>query len=104
MATETQTGLSKHMRGVTVTTLACLAGVAAAFVSGSIVGTTAEAATNTRALFILAAFVVVQFPVLRVIGVDVSGFGPKDYLYISFMTFTLWFITYGIMLTAGVTV
>ena len=103
MATETQTGLSKHMRGVTVTTLACLAGVGAAFVSGSIVGITAEAATNVRSAFALAAFVVVQFPVLRVFGVDVADFGPKDYLYIAFMTFTLWFITYGIMLTAGVT-
>jgi hypothetical protein len=103
MATETQTGLSKHLRGVTVTTLACLAGVAAAVVSGVVVGTHPASATNRLTLGVLAGFVALQFPVLRVVGVDISDFGPKDYLYVAFMTFTLWFITFAIMLTAGVT-
>ncbi|MFC7204662.1 hypothetical protein ACFQJC_14175 [Haloferax namakaokahaiae] len=102
MATETQTGLSKHIRGVTVTTLACLAGVAAAMVSGVLVGTTAAAATNNVAVGVLGAFVLAQFPVLRVLGIDVNGFGVKDYLYIVFMTFSLWFISFAILLTSGV--
>ena len=46
MATETEQGLSGHLRGVTVTTLACLAGVVAALVSGVVFGTTVEAAEN----------------------------------------------------------
>ena len=104
MSTETQTGLSKHLRGVTVTTLACLAGVAAAVASGVVVGTTPDAATSRLTLGIVAGFVAVQLPVLRVVGVDVSDFGAKDYLYVGFMTFTLWFITFAIMLTAGVTI
>jgi uncharacterized membrane protein len=87
---------------VTVTTLATLAGVGAAVVSGLVVGTGVEAATNTTGVFILAGFIAAQFPVLRVIGVDVTDFGAKDYLYVAFMTFTLWFITYAILLTAGV--
>ncbi len=103
MATETQPGLSGHLRGVTVTTLATLAGVGAALASGLVVGTGAEAATNTTTVFILGAFIVAQFPVLRVVGVDVTDFGAKDYLYVAFMTFTLWFIVFAIMLTAGVT-
>ncbi|WP_136590681.1 EMC6-like membrane protein [Salinigranum halophilum] len=103
MATETQTGLSKHLRGVTVTTLACLAGVAAAVASGVVVGTDPASATNRLTLGILAGFIALQLPVLRVVGVDVSDFGAKDYLYVGFMTFTLWFITFAIMLTAGVT-
>ncbi|WP_396610757.1 hypothetical protein ACH9L7_11035 [Haloferax sp. S1W] len=102
MATETQTGLSSHLRGVTVTTLACLAGIAAAVLSGVLVGTSVEAATNQLAVGILGAFVLGQFPVLRVIGVDVSDFGVKDYLYIVFMTFALWFISFAILLTSGV--
>lgn len=39
---------------------------------------------------------------LRVVGVDVNGFGAKDYLYVVFMTFALWFITFAILLTSGV--
>jgi hypothetical protein len=90
------------MRGVTVTTLSCLAGVVAAIISGVVVGTTVEAAAGTLPVVLVAVFVVVQFPVLRVVGVDISDFGVKDYLYVAFMTFALWFITYAIILTAGV--
>jgi hypothetical protein len=103
MATETQTGLSKHLRGVTVTTLSCLAGVAAAVVSGVVVGTDPAAASNQLAVAIVVGFIALQLPVLKAVGVDVSDFGTKDYLYVGFMTFTLWFITFAIMLTAGVT-
>jgi hypothetical protein len=103
MATETQTGLSKHIRGVTVTTIACLAGVAAAVVSGVVVGTDPAAASDRLAVAIAIGFIGLQFPILRVVGVDVTDFGAKDYLYVGFMTFTLWFITFAIMLTAGVT-
>jgi hypothetical protein len=102
MATETQAGLSDHLRGVTVTTLACLAGVIAALASGLVAGTTEAAATDPRAVAILGAFVAVQFPLLKVAGVEVESFGAKDYLYLVFMTFTLWFITFTILLTAGV--
>jgi uncharacterized membrane protein len=102
MATETEQGLSGHLRGVTVTTLACLAGVIAALVSGVVLGTTAEAAQNIVGLVVVGGFVVLQFPILRVIGVDVQDFSAKDYIYVAFMTVTLWFITYTILLTSGV--
>ncbi|MFB6108947.1 MAG: hypothetical protein ABEJ82_08945 [Haloplanus sp.] len=101
MATETQAGLTGHVRGVTVTTLACLAGVAAAVVSGVVVGTAPAAATDRRAVAVLVAFVAGQYPVLKVIGVDVGDFGAKDHLYVVFMTFALWFITFTILLTSG---
>ncbi|WP_101295356.1 EMC6-like membrane protein [Halegenticoccus soli] len=103
MATQTATGLSDHMRGVTVTTLACLAGVAAGLVSGFLFGTTVAAARDVQSVLVLGAFVLAQFPLLRLVGVDVEEFGPKDYIYVAFMTFTLWFITYAILLSAGVT-
>jgi len=103
MATESRTELTGHLRGVTVTTLACLAGVAAAFTSGALVGTAAADAASTRSVLFLGAFVAVQFPVLRLAGVDVADFGVKDYLYVAFMTFALWFITYTIMLSESVT-
>jgi hypothetical protein len=38
MATETAEGLSGHVRGITVTTVACFAGILAALVSNAITG------------------------------------------------------------------
>jgi hypothetical protein len=102
MATETRAGLSGHLRGVTVTTLACLAGVVAGVVSGMLVGTGTGAATDQRPLGVVAAFVLVQYPLLKVVGVDVTEFGAKDNVYLVFMTVVLWFVTLTILLTAGV--
>ncbi|XVH30332.1 hypothetical protein ACNS7O_07895 [Haloferacaceae archaeon DSL9] len=102
MATETASGLSDHARGVTVTTIACLAGLTAGLVSAYVIGTTPQAAGDTRAVLILAAFIFVQYPILKVVGVDVSDFGIKDNLFVSFMTFTLWFITFAVLLSSAV--
>jgi hypothetical protein len=102
MATETRSGLTGHLRSVTTTTLACLFGVAAAFASGALFGTEPAAAANRQLLFVLGAAVLVQFPIHRLLGIDLDEYGVKDYLYIAFMTFTLWFMTYAIMLTTGV--
>ncbi|AEN07267.1 hypothetical protein [Halolamina sp.] len=102
MATESSRGLSDHLRGVTVTTLACLAGVGATITSTTVVGLEATAATSELSLVIVAAFVLVQYPVLYAIGVDVSEFGVKDNLYVSFMTFALWYLTYAVLLSTEV--
>ena len=102
MATETQTGLSGHMRGVAVTTISGVAGVVGGLASGYLVGTSPAAASDPRAVFVLAALVLGQFPLFKLIGVDVNDFGVKDYLYVAFMTFALWFITFAILLSSGV--
>jgi len=103
MATESASGFSDHMRGVTVTTIACLAGILAALASAVVVGTTPQAAANMQAVLIMGMAIFAQFPILKLIGVDISEFGIKDNLYVSFMTFCLWFITYAILLTSAVT-
>ena len=103
MATETaSTGLSDHLRGITVTTLACLSGIAAGVVSGVVLGTQEAAASDPIGVVIMAAFIFVQYPILKLIGVDVGEFGIKDNLFLSFMTFTLWFITFTLLLTSEV--
>lgn len=99
MSTETASGLSDHRRGVAVTTVACLAGIAAAFVSASVFGLSPETATDTMPLLVLAAFLFVEYPLLKLLGVAVEEFGMKDNLYVGFMTFTLWFISYGVLLS-----
>lgn len=97
MATETGNGLSPHLRGLTVTTVATglgmLAGVGAMLVASS-------PEDVVRVMF-LGAAVLAQLPLLAVLGVDTSTFSTKDYLYIAFMTFVLWFITQGILLSTG---
>jgi len=102
MATDTTTGLSDHMRGVTVTTVACLAGLGAAIGSATIFGTTAADAVGTGQVLLVASAVLIQFPLLKLVGVDVDEFGIKDNLYITFMTFCLWFMTYTVLLTSAV--
>jgi hypothetical protein len=37
------------------------------------------------------------------VAVDVEEFGAKDYLYVAFMTFSLWFVSWTIILTTGTT-
>ena len=103
MATETVEGLSGHVRGITVTTLACIAGIAAALGSFIITGAAANpagAATDSQALYLVLGAILVQFPILHVIGVRFEDMSTKDYLYVAFMTFALWFISFGILLTA----
>ncbi|WP_227375448.1 hypothetical protein [Haladaptatus halobius] len=85
-----------HLRSITVTSLASIAGIVAAFVSAAMVGTTTAAAKDQMGLAIVLAFVVVQIPLLRFIGYELDG--VKDHLYVAFMTFSLWFITWGILL------
>ncbi|GAB7013789.1 EMC6-like membrane protein [Halolamina salina] len=101
MATESSRGLSDHVRGVTVTTLACLAGVVATVVS-AMVFTDPGSVGMTTQLAVVAAFVIVQQPILYAIGVDVGEFGIKDNLYVAFMTFALWFLSYTVVLSTGV--
>ncbi|NEU57893.1 hypothetical protein [Halorussus sp. MSC15.2] len=91
---------ASHIRGVTVTAIASLGGIAAAFVSAMFLGT---AAKDQLALGIVGAFVFVQLPILQVLGIDVEDFSTKDHLYVLFMTFSLWFVTWTILLTNGVT-
>jgi len=102
MATESASGLSDHMRGVTVTTSACLGGILAGLASAVVVGTTPEAAADIQAVLILGIAVFAQFPILKLAGVDIGDFGIKDNLFVSFMTFCLWFITYAVLLTSAV--
>ena len=97
MATDTEEGgVSPHIRGVTVTTLATLAGIGAGTVSAMVT-------TNPNdqlGLSILLVSILLQYPILYAFGIDPRDFGVKDNLYVAFMTFVLWFITWGIFLTA----
>jgi len=98
MATETEAGLTGHVRSVTVTTITALGGVAAGLLSAFL----AESATDQIGLAILLAALLANLGLMRVVGVDVANFGAKDHLYNAFMTFSLWYVTWGVLLTSGV--
>lgn len=86
-----------HIRGITVTSVASLFGIAAGVAASYI----AEAPDDTIGVILFAVAVFFQFPLLRVIGIEVEGFGVKDYLFITFMTFCFWYVTWAIMMTTG---
>ena len=94
-------GISGHTRSVVVTTICFLAGIAAGVVSAIYVGTDPADAASTTGVLVMGVFLLVQYPIYRAIGIH--DFGVKDNLYVSFLTFTLWFITYAVLLTSGVT-
>jgi hypothetical protein len=105
MATETaeegsEDGWDSHLRGLTVTTLASLLGMAAGVGSSAL----ASGPGDRIGLYLVGGAVLVQLPVYAVIGIDTDEFGAKEYLYIGFMTFSLWFVTWAILLTTGASI
>lgn len=98
MATEAVEQRASHIRSVTVTAVCSLAGIGAGVASAAL----ASDAADPMALVVLAALMFVQFPLLKGVGI-VEEFSTKDKLFIGFMTFCLWFVTWGILLTTGVT-
>jgi len=107
MSTESISDRGEHVRSIGVTALAALAGVGAAFLSAVITGdaaTVEAAATDTRTYMIVLAAILIQFPLINAAGIyEEEEFGPKHYLFISFMTFSLWFVVWGILLTVEYT-
>jgi len=104
MATETDTdgaegeaGFTQFARGVTVTSTATLFGTVAGVLSRLLT----SGSNDPIGLVVLAAFVAIQFPLYKGLGIDISDFGTKDNLYVVFMTFVLWFITWSLLMTAG---
>jgi hypothetical protein len=98
MATESGT-LTGHLRSVTITSVTALGGVVAGVASAAF----EASATDRLGLGIMVGMVFLNLAVLRVIGIDIGEFGTKDHLFNAFMTFSLWFVTWGIFLTTGVT-
>jgi len=80
--------------------LQSLAGIAAGVISAVYVGTDPVDAASTTLVLVLGAFVLAQYPLYKMIGV--GDFGVKDNLYVAFLTFTLWFISYTVLATSGV--
>jgi len=101
MSTESISDRREHIRSVGVTALSALLGVAAALASATWVGVSEAAAQNTKALAFVLGAIFVQYVLINAAGIyEDDEFGTKHYLFVAFMTFALWFVTWGILLTA----
>lgn len=99
MATETADRRAAHRRGVKVTAIASLAGILAGLLSSVV----ASGASDRVGVAVLFGGILVGLGLMRVVGVEVEEFSTKDHLYVTFMTFSLWFITWTILLTTNTT-
>jgi hypothetical protein len=95
--TDDESEFSDYERSAIVTVGATLSGIIAAIATSLYVSDP----QNNTALLLVAAAIFLQLPIYRLIGLDVDDFGIKGNLYISLMTFILWFLTWGIILTTG---
>ncbi|AEH38052.1 MULTISPECIES: EMC6-like membrane protein [Halopiger] len=103
MSTESISDRREHIRSVGVTALAALLGVAAALASMAVTGDlpAREAAGETLPQAFVVVAILVQLALLNVTSIyDEDEFGMKHNLYVAFMTFSFWFITWGILLTS----
>ena len=106
MSTETMSDRREHIRSISVTAFACLAGVGAAFASEALTAGEAinDAATDPLTYLLVFGLIGLQLVLLPAIGIyDDDEFGIKHYLFITLMTFSFWFITWGIILTTEAT-
>jgi len=110
MATESADERRQHVRAATITALAALFGVGAAFVSAFLTsdlvaaGDLAEASRNQTAQLVVAVAIVAQLPIVQQSGFYESDeVGAKLILFIAFMTFSMWFVTWGILLESAIT-
>ncbi|WP_254861681.1 hypothetical protein [Halovivax gelatinilyticus] len=100
MSTTTISERGQHLRSVGVTASCALFGVAAGVISYIEIGETAADAGSSLGLAIAVVAILIQYAIIKVSGVyDEDEFGFKHYLYISFMIFAFWFVTWGILLT-----
>jgi len=101
MSTESISDRREHIRSISVTALSALLGVAAALGSAVWVGLSDAAAQDTRALVLVLGVILAQYILFDFTSIySDDEFGIKHYLFISFMTFSFWFVTWGILLTA----
>lgn len=85
------------------TLIACImgliAGVLSFYLSGNVDPATGLQPEALLGIFILLAGIVLQKHIFMLMHLDYTNIGVKDWFYQGFMTFTLWFISWTILLS-----
>ncbi len=92
----------EHIRAILITLGTTLTGVIAGVVSSAVTAGIEDpgvAASDPTGLLALPAAIAIQIPVYQQAFDDWGG--GRDLLFVVFMTFCLWFITWGMLLTTG---
>ena len=88
-----------HLRSLRATGTSTLVGIVAALITHLLASGPLDLVISMP---ILIASLFLGLGIMQVLGVDVSEFTKKDHFYVSFMTFTMWFVTWTLLLTANV--
>ncbi|HWS22088.1 MAG TPA: hypothetical protein VN227_05575 [Methanoregula sp.] len=94
---------AEHIARIKRTLVASLLGILTGILSYWSGGTPNAAGLQDNgflAFMLMLAGVVVQKHIFRLLGMDTSKLGAKDWLYQGFMTFAFWFMTWTILLTS----
>jgi hypothetical protein len=84
-----------HIRSLVVTATATLGGA----IAGTATFYVAQGPNDNLGLGVLAIAILLEMGAMKVMGVDVGDFSTKDQLYVVFMTFSMWFVVWTILLT-----
>ncbi|MDD1656620.1 MAG: hypothetical protein LUO87_04510 [Methanomicrobiales archaeon] len=94
-----------HVQRITRTTVACVAGLLSGVLSFLLAGTPDAAGIQSGAstgILLLAAAIAVQKYLFPLLKADTPSLTMKDWFFQGFMTFSLWFISWTVLLSAGV--
>ncbi|MDD1692947.1 MAG: hypothetical protein LUQ05_07170 [Methanoregula sp.] len=94
---------AEHIARIKRTLVASLLGIFTGILSywsGGIPNAAGIQENGFLAFMLMLAGIVVQKHIFRLLGMDTSKLGAKDWFYQGFMTFAFWFMTWTILLTS----
>ena len=86
----------RYREGILKTAIASIFGIAGGFLSYLATGNTRS--RDVFAILILLFLIYIQKPVLKRFDVNVNELSGKDWLYIGFITFDLWYVSWVFLL------
>jgi hypothetical protein len=97
MPTETADRRDQHRRSLLVIMVTTLGGIGAGIGSAEL----ATSPTDQGALLVLGVALGVELAAMQLLGIDLGEFSTKDQLYVLFMTFSMWYVAWTILLTTA---
>ena len=94
----------EHIGRIKRTLIACLLGMFVgilSFFSGGSPGADGLQNNGLLAFMLMLATIVIQKHIFMFAGINTENLGGKDWFYQGFMTFSLWFMTWAILLTSA---
>jgi hypothetical protein len=95
MSTETADRRDSHIQSLIVIAVTTLGGIVAGFATPEV----ATSATDQAAFAVVGVALLLELGVMQVLGIEVREFSTKDQLYVLFMTFSMWYVAWAILLT-----